>query len=100
VIAVLTEAPVRLITFVPHATQISQVLNVTLFGAFKRRPRYELPFEDAKATVKSIMNVSHDFKRTMVEFNIWGAFQAPEFEFELEFEKTRSHIDFYSTRKG
>jgi hypothetical protein len=41
VIHLLTEAPVRVITFAPHTTQIFQVFNVTVFGALKRRPRYE-----------------------------------------------------------
>jgi hypothetical protein len=86
VIALLTEARVRVRTFALHTTQIFQALDVTLFDVFKPRPRYELPFEEAKATIKLIMNVCHDFSRTMVEVNIWGAFQALGFEFE--FDKT------------
>jgi hypothetical protein len=69
VIALLTEARVRVITFA-HTTQIFQVLDVTLFGAFKRRPRYELPFEDEKATAKFIVQVYYDFTQIMVEANI------------------------------
>jgi hypothetical protein len=75
---------VRVITFAPHTTQIFQVLDVTLFGVFKRRPRYNLPFEDAKASGKFRMNGCHDFKRTMVELNIWGAVQALGFDFEFD----------------
>jgi hypothetical protein len=30
------------------------------------------------------MKVSDDFKQTMVEPNIWGAFQAIRFEFEFD----------------
>jgi hypothetical protein len=37
IIAVLTEARVRVIPFVPHTTQIFQVLDVTLFDVLKRR---------------------------------------------------------------
>jgi hypothetical protein len=33
-----------------HTAQIFQVLDVTLFGVLKRRPRYELPFGDEKVT--------------------------------------------------
>jgi hypothetical protein len=54
-ISLLSEARVRIITVGSHTNQISQVLDVTLFGDLKPRPRYELPFE-----VKS---------RTMVEPN-------------------------------
>jgi hypothetical protein len=69
IIAVLTEARVRVITFAPHTTQIFQVLDVTLSGVLKRRLGYKLPFEEEKETVRFITRVYHDFKETMVEFN-------------------------------
>jgi hypothetical protein len=84
VIGLLTEARVRVITFGPHTTQIFQVLDETLFGVLKRQPRYQLPFEDEKETVKVIIKVSHDFKEIMVDPNIWGAFQAIGFKFDTE----------------
>jgi hypothetical protein len=62
IIGLLTDARVRGITVAPHTTQIFQVLDVTLFGVLKRRLGYELPFEDEKETVKSVMKVYHDFK--------------------------------------
>jgi hypothetical protein len=86
IIGLLTEARVRVITFAPHTTQIFQVLDVTLFGVLIRGLGYKLPFEDEKETVRFIMKVYHDFKQTMVESNIWGAFQAIEFEFDTEAE--------------
>jgi hypothetical protein len=43
-----------------------------------------LPFGDEKATGNFIMEGYHDFKQTMVESGIWGAFQALEFEFEFD----------------
>jgi hypothetical protein len=68
----------------PHTTQTFQVLDVTHFNVLKRRPRYQLPFEDENETVKVIMKVYHDFKQIMVEPNICGAFQAIGFEFDTE----------------
>jgi uncharacterized PurR-regulated membrane protein YhhQ (DUF165 family) len=62
VIGLFTEARVRVITFAPHTTQIVQILDVTLFGVLKRRPRYQLLFEDEKETVQFRMKVNHDFK--------------------------------------
>jgi hypothetical protein len=59
VIRLLTEARVRVITFTPHTTHIFQVLELTLFGVLKRRPRNELPFETDNSTVKYIIKV-HD----------------------------------------
>jgi hypothetical protein len=51
-IPILTEARVHVIAFAPHTTQVFQVLDLTLFGVLKRRPRYELPFDDGNAIVK------------------------------------------------
>jgi hypothetical protein len=89
IIGLLAKARVRVITFAPHTTKIFQVLDVTLFGALKRRLGYKFPFEDEKETVKFIMKVYHDFKQTMVEPNTWGDFQAIEFEFDTEAEPYR-----------
>jgi hypothetical protein len=89
VIHLLTEARVRVMTFALNTTQIFQVLDVTLFCVLKRRPRYELPFEDEKETVKFVMKVYHDFKQITVETNIQGAFQAVGFEFDMEAEPCR-----------
>jgi hypothetical protein len=77
---------VCVITFAPYTTQIFQILDVTVFGVLKRRLGYKFPFEDEKETVKFIMKVYHDFKQTMVEPNIWGAFRAIGFEFEFDTE--------------
>jgi hypothetical protein len=64
---------------------------VTLFGVLKRRLGYKLLFEDEKQTVRFIMKGYHDFKQTMVEPDIWGAFRAIgcEFEFDTEAEPYR-----------
>jgi hypothetical protein len=89
VIGILTEARVRVITFAPHTTQIFQILDLTLFGVLNHLPRYDLPFDDDVATVKFIMNVYRDFKRTMVEPNIWAVFQAIGFEYDTVAEPYR-----------
>jgi hypothetical protein len=70
IIGFLTEAQVRVITFAPDTTQIFQVLDETLFGVLKRRPKYQWPFEDEKEPVTFIMKVYHDGKQRMVESNI------------------------------
>jgi hypothetical protein len=66
VIRVLTEARVRVIAFASHATQVFQVLDLTIFGVLKRVPTYELPFEDDNSTVKVITKVYHGFMQTLV----------------------------------
>jgi hypothetical protein len=70
IIGLRTEARVCVISFALHTIQIFQILNVAVFGVLKRRLRYKLPLEDEKETVEFIMNVSREFKQTMVAFNI------------------------------
>jgi hypothetical protein len=83
-IRILTEAMVSVITFAPHTNQVFQVLDLTLFGVPKRHPSYELPFDDDNARVKFIMNVYHDFRQTIIQSNIWGAFRALGLEFDFD----------------
>jgi hypothetical protein len=49
--------------------------SVTVFGFLKE-----------KSTLEFIRKVSHDFNETMVELNLWGAFQAFGFEFNTRNE--------------
>jgi hypothetical protein len=89
VMGILTEARVRVIIFALNTTQIFHILDLTLFGVLKHQPRYDLPFDDDTATVKFIMKVYSDFKKTMVEPNIWAAFQAIGFEYDTVAEPYR-----------
>jgi hypothetical protein len=72
------------ISLAPQATQIFQVLDVILFGLLRPHITYEFPFRDEKATIKFIIKVCHGLKQTMVEPNIWEAFQALRFELEFD----------------
>jgi hypothetical protein len=92
-IHLLTEARVRVITFAPHTTHVFQVLDLTLFGVLKRRPRYALPFQTDNSMVKFIMKVYHDFKQTMVPSNVWGAFHALGFDYDTRREPSRLLFD-------
>jgi hypothetical protein len=86
VIRILTDARVRAITFARHTTQVFQVLELTLFCVLKRRPRYELPFDENNATVKVITKGHHDFTQTATRLNVWGTFCALGFEFDTRRE--------------
>jgi hypothetical protein len=83
VIHFLTEARVRVATSAPHTIQIFQILDFALFGVLNRRPRCELPFDEANATVKNMIKVYRDFKQTMVPSNVWRAFHAFGLEFDM-----------------
>jgi hypothetical protein len=75
VLTLLSSARVRIVTFAPHPRQIFQILDLTLFGVFKRREQDQLPFDDERGTVHFIRKVYHDFRLAMTETNIWGVFR-------------------------
>jgi hypothetical protein len=75
VIDLLSEARVRIVTFTPHTTQIFQALDLTLFGVLKRRGQYQLPFGDDAGSSRFIKKLYRDFRSTMTDINIWGAFR-------------------------
>jgi hypothetical protein len=77
IIELLSTLRVRLVVvpFAPHTTQIFQVLDLTLFGVLKSGGQYQLPLEDDAGSPRFIREVSHHFRMTMVEPNIWGAFR-------------------------
>jgi hypothetical protein len=76
VLDLLTEARVRVVTFAPHTTSSFHVLDLTLFGVFKRHGQYHLPFETENRTADFIVKTYKDFRLTMIDTNIWGAFRA------------------------
>jgi hypothetical protein len=55
VVAVLTEARVRIITFAPHTTQIFQVLDLVLFGALKGVPTVSGPLKRSNQSSHSCL---------------------------------------------
>jgi hypothetical protein len=74
VIAVLTNAGFRLITFAPHTTDVLQMLDVVLFGALKKRASGLEMWNEESGTVAFIIKLCHDLRQTMVEVNIWKPF--------------------------
>jgi transposase len=74
VLGLLNQARVRIVTFAPHTTHLFQILDLALFGMFKRRGQYHLPFENDHGTAAFIQKVYHDFRATMIDTNIRAAF--------------------------
>ena len=83
VLELLSAAHVRVVTFAPHTTQIFQVLDLSLFGVLKQREKYHLPFDEDSGTVHFISKVYHDFRSTMTDANIWGAFRGIGITYEM-----------------
>jgi hypothetical protein len=83
VIAILTKASVKVITFAPHGTHVFQVLDGLLFGALKKLTSGLETRNEESGTVAFIIKLYHDFKQTIVEVNIWGAFSAIDFSYDI-----------------
>jgi hypothetical protein len=84
VIAVLTRDRVRIITFASQTTHIFKMLDVMLFGAFQKHGIGLRTLEKQRPAAAFLLKVYHDFKQTMVEINIWDAFTAIEFAYDIE----------------
>jgi hypothetical protein len=76
VVAVLTNAQVRIITFATHTTHIFQMLDVVLFGALRKHANGLKIFDEEQSAAAFLLRVYRDFKQTMIEVNIRGAFAA------------------------
>jgi hypothetical protein len=81
VIDVLTQEGVRVVTFAPRTTNIFQVLDLTVFGVFKRRGQYYLSFETENRAADFIFKTSKDFRRTTINTNMWAAFGGIDLSF-------------------
>jgi hypothetical protein len=83
ILSILREHNVKVITFPPHTTQIFQVLDLSLFGVFKRKMQYKLPFGNDNLTTKFIQKAFHSLKQTFVADNVRSAFRMLGFEFNI-----------------
>jgi hypothetical protein len=65
VMDLLSSVRVRVVIFAPHTTQISQLLDLTLSGIFKREGKYHLPFGDLGTTVNFVYNAYTTMTKTV-----------------------------------
>jgi hypothetical protein len=84
IVAVFTRMRVKIITFVYHPTHIFQMLDFVLFGALKKHATGFETLDEEQSAAAFLLKVYHDFKKTMVELNIWEAFAAICFTHDIE----------------
>jgi hypothetical protein len=70
VLATSRDHNVKVITFPPHTKQIFQTPDLCLFGLFKRKMQYKLPFANGNLTVNFIRKTFQALKQTFVTENI------------------------------
>jgi hypothetical protein len=84
IVAVRTQARVRIITFAPHTTQIFRMLDVILFGALQKHANGLKMFDEEQPADAFLLKIYHDFKQTMIEVNRSKAFAAIGFTHDIE----------------
>jgi hypothetical protein len=96
VIAILTRERVRVITFAPHTTHIFEKLDVMLFDVLTKYATGFSKLDEEQPAAAFTINVYHDFKQTIVEVHIWGAFSSialthdiGQNPYELPFDKEK-----------
>jgi hypothetical protein len=83
ILATLRDHNVKVIIFQPHTTQIFQTPDLCLFGVFKRKMQYKLPFANDNLTVNFIRKAFHALKQRFVPENVRSAFKMLGLEFNI-----------------
>jgi hypothetical protein len=83
VLATLRDHNMKVITFPPHTTQIFQIFDRCLFGIFKTKMQYKLPFGNDNRTVNFIRNSFHALEQTFVLDNVRSIFELLGLEFDI-----------------
>jgi hypothetical protein len=83
VLATLRNHNVKVITFSPHATQIFQTVDLCLFGVFRRKMQYKLPFANGNLTVDFIRNAFHALNHTFIPDNVRSVLKLLGLEFNV-----------------
>jgi hypothetical protein len=60
------------------------MLDVVLFGSLKKHANDLKMFDEEQPAAAFLLKVYHDFKKNMIEVNIWGAFAAIRFTYDIE----------------
>jgi hypothetical protein len=81
VMDMLTTARVQIVTFTLQTKYVFQLLDLTLFGIFKRVGKYYLPFDDL--TLPFIQRLYMNFEGTLTIANIWAVFGGIGIEFDI-----------------
>jgi hypothetical protein len=76
----------KVIIFLPYTAQIFQTLDFSLFGVFKEKIQYQLPFANDNLAANFIRNAFHALKQTFVPYNVRSVFKL----FGLEFNITQT----------
>jgi hypothetical protein len=75
VLKILKEHDVKVITFPPHTTQISQPLDVSRFSPLKKKSQEKLPLGNEDLVAALIQKVFNSLKQTFIANDVRNAFK-------------------------
>jgi hypothetical protein len=93
ILKLMAENRLKVLTFAPHTKRIFQGLDMSLFGAFKRKKQFQLPFDNIDGRHLVIRKVWHVYKQTMIADTIRNAFMMLEYEFDIQSNPYRLNAD-------
>jgi hypothetical protein len=83
VLVTLRDHNVKVIIVPPQIIQIFQTLDLFLFGVFKRKMQYKLPFTNDNLTVNFVRNAFYALKQTFVPDHVRSVFKLLGLEFNI-----------------
>jgi hypothetical protein len=84
IVAILTRVRMKIITIAIHTIYIFQMLDVILFGTLKKHATGLETLDEEQPAAAFLLTVYHEFKQTKVEINIWRAFAAISFTYDID----------------
>jgi hypothetical protein len=84
VVVILTRVRVKIITVAIHTSHIFQMLDVVLFGTLKKYATDLETLDVEQPAAAFLLTVDHEFKQTKIQINIWRAFAAINFTYDIE----------------
>jgi hypothetical protein len=76
----------KMVTFPPHAANIFQCLDRSLFGILKRQMNSNLPFGNDHSVAAWVKHIFHNFKQTLISNKVCSAFMHIGIQYSIKVE--------------
>jgi hypothetical protein len=73
---------VKIVTFVPHATNVFQVIDVSSFGVFKTKEKFWMEQDNGETFAMTIRTIVRQFHSVATPDNIHGSFVLADFSYK------------------
>jgi hypothetical protein len=80
----LGENHIKIVTFAPHSTNVFQALDLSFFGVFKTKKKFQMDQDDNKTFAATIHELVRQFDSVATPKNIRGSFVRAGFSYGTE----------------